>query len=65
MFGWHRLLQNTAGVLHTHHLVLHLGFPLALHPHLVNTWPPQTEALLTALCKDISKVLSTVSLSKN
>ena len=45
--------------------MLHLSFPLALHPHLVNPWPPQTETLLTALCKDISEVLSTVSLSKN
>jgi hypothetical protein len=45
--------------------LVHLSFPLALHPHLVNPWPPQTETLLTALRKDISEVLSTVSLSKN
>jgi hypothetical protein len=45
--------------------VLHLSFPLALHPHLVNPWPPQTEMLLTALRKDIAEVLSTVSLSKH
>jgi hypothetical protein len=49
----------------SHLLVLHLCFPLALHPHLVNPWPPQTETLLTALRKDILEVLSTVSLSKN
>jgi hypothetical protein len=65
MLGWHRLLYNTAAFLHAHRLVLHLSFPLALHPHLVNSWPPQTETLLTALRKDISEVLSTVSLSKN
>ena len=48
MFGWHRLLHNTVAFLHAHALVLHLSFPLALHPHLVNPWPPQTEMLLTA-----------------
>ena len=64
MFGWHRLLHNTASFLHAHLVVLHPSFPLALHPHLVNRWPPQTEALLTVLGKDISEVLSTVSLSK-
>ena len=64
MFGWHRLLHSTAAFSHAHLLVLHLGFPLALHPYLVNPWLPQTETLLTALHKDISEVLSTVSLSK-
>jgi hypothetical protein len=43
---------------------VHNGYKLgtlALHPHLVNPWSPQTETLLTALRKDISEVLSTVS----
>jgi hypothetical protein len=36
---------NTAAFIHTRFLVLHLSFSLALHPHLVNPWPPQTETL--------------------
>ena len=62
MFGWHRLLHNTAAFLHAHLLVLHLS---CTAPTFGKPWPPQTETLLTALRKDISEVLSTVSVSKN